>query len=124
MSTFTLDLTPEVEPARELTPLVAELKQVRDAKKALETREAEIKAEIGELDPDSYVAGDYILEVTRPSRFDAKFALANLSDEELAQVTVPVVDSDRAKRKLSGDRYAEACQKPGSLVLRIKEVEV
>ena len=122
MSTFTLDLTPEVEPARELTPLVAELKQVRDAVKALQTREAEIKAEIGELDPDSYVAGDYVLVVTRPKRFDAKFAQANLTPEELAQVTVPVVDSGIAKRKLSGDRYEEACQKPGSLTLGINEV--
>jgi hypothetical protein len=56
------------------------------------------------------VDGEPVVEISAPGlRFDATTAKAVLTSEEYAEILVEKPDAERARKVLSGDRYAQCC---------------
>lgn len=106
----------------QITPLVRQLADILDRKRALEDQERDLKARLREMvpGPDTYAAGESSLVVTANTRFDPSKALPLIPEEVKSLVTYPetVVDKDKL-RMLLPDVYA-AAQTTGDYRLSVK----
>lgn len=96
--------------------LVAELIQVRAAKKQIETREKQIVAELGKtvakenLELGHYPVGKFRVDLQRNARFDDKVAQTALTAAQRKKVTVPKIDGSLIKEHY-GEALYRKCQK-------------
>lgn len=102
---------------------VARAYRIKAEIKALEEEYATLMDSLGELTPDKYVAGDFIVEVTPNRRFDEATAKRNLPPETFGRILKPKPDSGLAKALLDDEQYA-LCQRDYGVRKTIKKVEV
>lgn len=103
--------------------IVARAYQIKAQIKSLEEDYKNLLDSLGELTPDKYVAGDFIVEVTPNRRFDEATAKRNLPPETFGRILKPKPDSGLAKALLDDEQYA-LCQRDYGVRKTIKKVEV
>lgn len=102
--------------------VVARAFRLKKQIEALEEERRELLDSLGELTPDKYVAGDYILVVSENKRFDEATAKRNLPPHLFEMILKRKPDSALAKAQLEADEYA-LCQKQFAPKREIKRVE-
>lgn len=96
--------------------LVAELAQIRQSKKQLESREKQIVAELSKaiaeegLELGHHPVGPFRVDLQRNARFDEKVAQEALTAAQRKKVSVLKIDSGLIKEHF-GDALYRKCQK-------------
>lgn len=78
---------------------IKQIYSIRAQIKDLQAQEAELKAELGNLELGESAVGPFIVKVTPNRRFDAARAAEVLNKRELESIMVKRPDSGVAKRK-------------------------
>lgn len=86
----------------DLARIHAKKQQIKD----LEREIADLYESMGELDPDTYVAGDYILKVAVNRRFDPSQAKKALSPAEYKKILKSAPNAALARAVLDEDTFA------------------
>lgn len=102
----------------DLAKIYRKKQQIKD----LEAEIADLYERMGDLDPDSYVAGDFILKVRENRRFNAAQAKRALSPAEYEKILKTVPDAKIARAVLDEDTFAMT-QKVVGVVREVVRVE-